>query len=133
MPINTQVVVPAQVKLPSSLSADEIAVLYGYADAAAMVAAIEADSTTPLVKTANYTALTTDRLIICNHASTPFAITLPAATGSGQLLTVKNINAAVVTVAAGGSDTIDGAASGQLAQWDSIDLRDGQSAKWSIT
>jgi len=54
---------------------------------------------TTSIKTAAYTVTAADRVIIGNHASTPFSITLIAASSNtGLTLTIKNKNAAVVTV-----------------------------------
>jgi len=83
-------------------------------------------------KTTTYAILVSDNrnTIEGNHASTPFTITLgDAATmiaaeiGDFQV-TITNINAAAVTVARAGSDTIDGAATSLvLERWDSVTLQ----------
>ena len=61
-------------------------------------------------KTANYTALATDNMVLANAASAPFTVTLPAV-AAGQMLVVKKIDSSLnaVTVAPA-SGTIDGAA-----------------------
>lgn len=57
--------------------------------------------------TSNYTAGVSDSTILCNGALT---VTLPGAQFiQGRTYTVKNIGTSSVTVAAGGTDTIDGA------------------------
>jgi len=65
-----------------------------------------------------------------NHASTPFTITLGdaatmiAAENGSYVITITNVNAAAVTVARAGADTIDGAATSLiLTQNDSITLQ----------
>ena len=50
-----------------------------------------------LVKTANYTMLSGDQ-IVGNHASTAFTLTLPASPSAGDVVTVKNVGAALITV-----------------------------------
>jgi hypothetical protein len=67
-------------------------------------------------KTSAYTIAVSDNrsIIECNHASTPFTLTLPdAATAQSEdtgdfEVTVTNINSAAVTIARAGSDTING-------------------------
>ena len=68
----------------------------------------------------------------CNHASTPFTVTLPAATGSGTIFMIKNIGAAVVTVDGNASETIDGATTITLAQYSAVTLVDAASGAWDI-
>lgn len=60
------------------------------------------------VKTTTYTAVAGDQLI-CNHASTPFTVTLPASPNEGDSVTLKNVGAALVTVGRN-SEKIDSAA-----------------------
>ena len=48
-------------------------------------------------KPSNYTASPNDQLV-CNHASTPFTITLPSSPSAGNTVTIKNVGAATVTV-----------------------------------
>ena len=87
-------------------------------------------------KTAAYTVVEADNrsVIECNHATTPFTITLgDAATMAGAdtgdfEVTIANIGAAVVTVARAGTDTIDGATSIDLAQYESITVKVNSSA-----
>lgn len=76
-----------------------------------------------LTKTTSYTALPADRYILTNGASVTITLPTAAAAAAGDLLTVKNINAASATVAAAASGgTIDGAATTTLAQWAKITL-----------
>ena len=57
--------------------------------------------------TGTYTALATDRIIICNSAS-DFTVTLPTAVGNtGLILDIKNKNTGKVTIEGAGSETID--------------------------
>ena len=83
-------------------------------------------------KTTTYSVIVSDNrsIIEGNHASTPFTITLGDATTMDNAetgdfeVTITNINAAAVTVARAGSDTIDGAATSLvLEQNDSVTLK----------
>lgn len=69
-------------------------------------------------KSAAYTATVADSLVLAdpNAAAGSFAITLPAATRIGQLLTVKVVAThatRVITVIRAGADTIEGVTAGQ--------------------
>lgn len=83
------------------------------------------------VQTTTYTILTSDELIICNSA-TPFTVTLPVASGSGQKYYVKNINTGLVTIEGDTSDTIDSASNQTLYQWESAILIDYAANAWVI-
>lgn len=87
----------------------------------------------PAIRTvagASATAAVTDEVLVINWASAA-AVTLLAATGTGQRLTVKNIGAGVVTIAPP-SGYIDGGANKTLLQWDSVTLVDQASGQWII-
>jgi hypothetical protein len=63
--------------------------------------------------TAAYTATSSDDIILANGT---FTVTLPTAVGnSGLDLTVKNVGSGTITVAAAGSETIDGSGTVSLA------------------
>jgi hypothetical protein len=83
-------------------------------------------------KTANYTILGTDDVILCTSGS--FTITLLTAVGrAGKWFIVKNTGSGTITMASTSSQTIDGASAGSttLAQNDSLTfLSDG--ANWVI-
>jgi hypothetical protein len=83
-------------------------------------------------KVTTYQMLASDNrsVIEGNHATTPFTVTLPAvataaAEDTGDFeVTVTNINAAVVSVDASGSETIDGSVSTiDLEQWESVTIK----------
>jgi len=96
-------------------------------------AELDANFTRPVdQKTTTYSCLASDNrsLIEGNHASTPFTITLGAATTmdnaeSGDYeISFSNIGAAAVTIARAGADTIDGAATSIVLQtYESISLK----------
>jgi hypothetical protein len=99
----------------------------------------DTDDTTPIqtpgyrtyvIKTSGYPATTADDVIICNNA-TSIAITLPVATGSGKVFSIKNINTGNATVS-NGTDTIDGAASQVVPQWSCMEIIDYAANKWAI-
>ena len=89
------------------------------------------ESIVPTVITGTYSATTNDGVITCNSASA-FALNLPAATGSGFLLTVANINTGLVTITPNGTDKIDGQATQIIAQWESVQLHDYASGQWEV-
>jgi hypothetical protein len=63
-------------------------------------------------KTANYTALTTDNIILCDATSGAFTITLyPASGNAGRKLTIIKTDTSTnaITIDANGSETINGA------------------------
>lgn len=77
-------------------------------------------------KTANYTATTADRTILCDATSGSLTIALPAvATSTGLVLNIKKVDVSVNTVTVDGnaSETIDGATTAVLTtQWGSITI-----------
>ena len=68
-----------------------------------------------LVKTANYTMLSGDQ-IVGNHASTAFTLTLPASPSAGDVVTVKNVGAALITVGRNSSNINSVAGDASLPQ-----------------
>ena len=84
------------------------------------------------IKTTTYTLATTDHVIVCNHASTPFTVTLIAASANtGRVFVVKNKGVATVTLSATGLGTIDGQNTRALAANQSLTLcSDG--VQWNI-
>ena len=74
-----------------------------------------------LVKTANFTCASGDQLL-CNHASTAFTITLPAGS-AGNSVVIANAGAALVTIAANGSEKINSSTDdGTLPEGNSVEL-----------
>lgn len=68
-------------------------------------------------KTTDYTLTDSDDIVLGNHASTPFTLTLPTAAGrTGKVFYIKNINTAAVTVDGNASETIDGETTVVLSQ-----------------
>ena len=85
---------------------------------------------TVVSKTTTYTALATDDLIRCSGT---FTVTLPAATGTGKLLYIKNTGTGVVTVDADGAEVIDGQLTQIITvQYDSMLICDAASGIWNI-
>lgn len=85
-----------------------------------------------VTKTDSYVATAADSTIVCNKG-TAMTITLPVASGGGKWFTIKNIGAGVVTVDGNASDTIDGSATRDMAQWDAITVVDYAANAWVIT
>lgn len=59
-------------------------------------------------QTNNYTALSTDDVILCNTTTTAFTLTLPSA-ATTKIYHIKNIGTKNLTIDPNGSQTIDGA------------------------
>jgi hypothetical protein len=84
------------------------------------------------VVTATTTELATDLTIICNKAW-EMTVNLLAATGSGRILRIKNINTGVVTVDPAGVETIDGETTQTVEQYDCLEIVDHAIGAWVIT
>ena len=91
-----------------------------------------------LAKTAAYTVADTDdgKLIAVDATTAAITVTLPAAAtaGDGFMVTLRKTDASTnaVTIAAAGSDTIDGVATRSLSgRWETVTLRSNGSA-WHI-
>ena len=86
--------------------------------------------------TANYSMSATDFGILANAASAGFSVTLPAAkTAPGMLVFIKKVDTSTnkVTVAAAGSDKIEGKSSDSLSEtYKSLTLISDGSANWYI-
>lgn len=77
---------------------------------------------TPLAtKTANYSMVKGDRIIVSNGTGLTIGLPDPTTVNPGREYIVKNINASAATVnSQGTSKTLDGAASQSLVQWESL-------------
>jgi len=73
------------------------------------------------VKTTTYTASSKDQLI-CNHASTPFTVTLPGSPSAGNTVILKNVGAALVTIGRNSEDIDSVAEDGTLPQDNAVQL-----------
>ena len=84
------------------------------------------------IRTAAYTVTTSDHVVICNNATTPFTVTLIAAsTNTGRTFIFKNKNVATVTLDATSLGTIDGSNTWALTQNQSVTVvSDG--TRWNI-
>jgi hypothetical protein len=69
--------------------------------------------------------------IICNKA-TAMTVNLPPATGSGRHYYIKNVGAGVVTVDGNASETIDGATTKTISQFESLEIIDYANGVWGI-
>ena len=84
------------------------------------------------VKTDTYLLTAADDLVVCNKTSA-MTINLPAATGSGKVFVIKNINTGTVTVDGNSDDTVEDETAQELLQWDSMTIVDYVANKWIIT
>jgi hypothetical protein len=92
---------------------------------------LESSHNTVTIQTTTYTVLSTDNLVVCN-STTAFTVTLPAASGSGKIYHIKNINSGTVTLEGNSSDTIDGDLNVPIIQWDDVSVIDYAANKWVI-
>jgi len=84
-------------------------------------------------KTANYTATTSDGLILCN--TNAFTVTLPAASNTGAILRIQKIGSDTnqITISRAGSDTIEGSTTTTLAtQYEIVTLCADGTSTWYI-
>lgn len=83
-----------------------------------------------VAKTSTYPITTTDYTIDCTSGT--FTVTLPTAIGSdGKIYNIKNSGTGVITVATTSSQTIDGALTRTLAQYDNLQIQ-STGANWII-
>lgn len=87
-------------------------------------------SMAPTSITGNNT-LAFDKFYSCADSSASVQ-TLPAATGSNRRITVENTGTGLLTLDGNGSETINGATTQVLGQYQSATLRDFASGKWII-
>jgi hypothetical protein len=89
----------------------------------------------PSVTSSSYTVGAYDRYLDCNATSNAIALNLPAATGSGRVISFKKTDSSTnaCTITCGGSDKIDGVATDALiSQYAGLTLRDSASGVWDI-
>jgi len=89
------------------------------------------DMDAAIIRTVTSTAVITsgDEVVRCNGT---FNVTLPAATGSGDMYLVKNIGSGTITILPAGSNTIDGSASYTLPELERALLLDGAAGNWDV-
>ena len=82
-----------------------------------------------VAKTTTYTLTSTDVVVLCTGT---FTVTLPTAVGiAGKAYFVKNVSTGVITLDGAGSETIDGAATQAIRQWDTLQAS-SDGANWVI-
>jgi hypothetical protein len=79
----------------------------------------------------SYSVQSKDNYIIANNG-TSISILLPAATGSGRAINIKNIGVGNATIDGNGSDTIDDELTQILYQWEGFQIVDYVSNKWMV-
>jgi len=90
-------------------------------------------SATFTVQTTTYVVAAGIDVVVCNAPATTFTVTLPVATASGRVITVKNVNQGTVEVTPDGADTIDGVNSAAiLGKYESVRLLDYAANAWAI-
>ncbi len=82
-------------------------------------------------KTTDYTATSADNVIICDSAGS-VTITLPTAVGKGKEFSVKSIGLGTTWIDGSGAESIDGAASVPVYQYDSITVVDYTAGSWVV-
>ncbi|MCA9058609.1 MAG: hypothetical protein KDA85_08920 [Planctomycetaceae bacterium] len=86
-------------------------------------------------KTAAYTITTSDDIVLCDATGAAFTVTLPTAVGNtGRQLVVKRLNSGsnAVTVAAAGSETIDGASTVSLSTQYQVITMVSDGSNWAV-
>ena len=73
------------------------------------------------IKTTTYAASSGDQ-IICNHATTPFTVTLPSSPSAGNTVTIKNCGAALVTIGRNSEEIDEATADGTLPRGNAVQL-----------
>lgn len=82
-------------------------------------------------KTANYTATSSDHVILCTGT---FTVTLPTAIGiTGKTYLVKNVSTGVITVDGNGGQTLDGETTRELLNQNSWVEVMSDNTNWVIT
>jgi hypothetical protein len=82
-------------------------------------------------KIADYTATSADNVIVCDSAGS-ITITLPVAIGKGKEFNVKSLGTGTTWIDGNAAETIDGAASVAVYQYDSITVVDYTAGSWVI-
>ncbi len=89
-----------------------------------------------VTKTTTYQATISDHTIVGNHATTAFTVTLPTAASAfsgseGLMLYFVNKNVAVMTIDGSGAETISGAATQALSQWETLTVQ-SNGTEWFV-
>jgi hypothetical protein len=83
-----------------------------------------------VTKTANYTLTDSDYTVNCT--ANTFTVTLPTAVGiTGRIYNVKNSGTGLITLDAHSTETIDGALTQDISQWESLQVQ-STSTGWII-
>ena len=81
--------------------------------------------------TGSHTVTAYERVVVVNSGSAA-TVTLPAATGSGQVVAISSVGAGAVTVDGDGSETINGALTQTIYQYEAITVCDYASGAWTV-
>jgi hypothetical protein len=86
---------------------------------------------TPIFKLEAGSVLINDKITIC-ESTTPFTLSIHAASGIGTKHTITNAGTGTITLDPTGSETINGATTKTLVQWETVELYDYDVGKWVI-
>jgi hypothetical protein len=89
-------------------------------------------TTTFTNKVANYSVGSSDYKIYCAHATVPITVTLPAATGTGRELYIKNTGVQDVTVTAQTGELVETTLTQTLTTGQSLSIQDAGTGQWWI-
>lgn len=92
---------------------------------------IDVNKLVKTIETDTYTVEDTDEVIICNKSTAMF-VYIPATTGTGQRLYIKNINTGDVTIDCSATEVMDDIETIDLAQWEYVELVSSDTGKWVI-
>ena len=81
--------------------------------------------------TGNHTVTAYERVVVVDSGAAA-TVTLPAATGSGQVVAISSVGAGAVTVDGDGSETINGALTQTIYQYEAITVCDYASGAWTV-
>ena len=74
----------------------------------------------------------TDERVVVVDSGAAATVTLPAATGSGQMVAISSVGAGAVTVDGAGSETINGSLTQLVYQYEAMTVCDYASGKWTV-
>lgn len=74
----------------------------------------------------------TDERVVVVDSATAATVTLPAATGSGRVVAISAVGAGAVTVDGSGSETVNGALTQMIYQYEAMTVCDYASGQWTV-
>lgn len=87
-----------------------------------------------VVDTTYAISIDTDTTVLAGHATTAFAVTLPTAvSNAGKVITIKNTNVTIITIATTSSQTIDQYTTVTLEQQHQSVTVESDGTNWKVT